>query len=68
MKTTQSLVVPLKDVRGGELYEPRGLGPSRLLVKVFSDPGVGLDGHQRGHVHLLDVVGGGQHDLVGVGL
>lgn len=42
--------------------------PAGLLVKVLSDPGEGLHSHQTGHVHLLHVVRGRQHDLVGVGL
>lgn len=42
--------------------------PAGLLVKVLSNPGEGLHRHQAGHVHLLHVVRGGQHYLVGVGL
>lgn len=44
------------------------ISPAGLLIKVVPDPGVGLDRHQTRHVHLLDVMSGGQHDLVGVGL
>ena len=44
------------------------ISPAGLLIKVIPDPGVGLDRHQTRHVHLLDVMSGGQHDLVGVGL
>lgn len=42
--------------------------PAGLLVKVVPNPSEGLDSHQTGHVHLLHVVRGGQHDLVGVRL
>lgn len=42
--------------------------PAGLLVKVVPNPSEGLDCHQTGHVHLLHVVRGGQHDLVGVRL
>lgn len=42
--------------------------PARLLIKVLSDPGEGLHSHQTGHVNLLHVVCGGQHNLVGVSL
>lgn len=49
-------------------YSWRRISPAGLLIKVVPYPRVGLDGHQAGHIHLLDVMSGGQHYFVGVGL
>lgn len=42
--------------------------PAGLLIKVLPYPGVRLDCHKVRHVHLLNIMGGGQHYLIGVSL
>lgn len=51
-----------------EAYDLPWSSPAGLLIKVVPYPGVGLDSHQARHVHLLDVMSGGQHYLIGVSL
>lgn len=51
-----------------KLYSWPPISPARLLIEVVPYPGVGLDGHQAGHIHLLDVMSGGQHYFIGVRL
>lgn len=55
-------------VKSERVFELEGVRPSRFLIKVLSDPSVGLDSHQTRDVHLLDVMGGRQDDLIGVSL